>query len=121
MPKQGWKEKRVGQGFSYEEVLEKMEGRVRGVSALNKEERQQRFKDGVKRLDRAYRLSALLNDFLDREGMTYKDLLMLTGTSDDQCTLAILIDPVPRGKRQRSLKKDYFVHCFYPGADIPFE
>jgi hypothetical protein len=121
VPKRSWKEKRAGQGFSYAEVLEKMERCVRGVSIFTKEERQQRFRDGVKRLDRAYKLSALLNDFLEREEMTYKDLVALTGTIDHECTLELLLDPVSRAKRQRSLKKDYFVHCFYPGADVPFE
>jgi hypothetical protein len=119
--KRSWKEKRAEQGFSYVEVLEEMKRRVGDKRMLSKKESQQRFQNGVKRLDRAYKLSALLNDFLDREGMTYEDLVALTGTVDNECTLKFLLDPVTRGKKQRSLRKDYLVHCFYPGADIPFE
>lgn len=121
MAEKSWKAKRKGQGFSYEEVLKEMKRRVLGEYSLSKKEAEKRFKEGVQRLDRAYRLSALLNDFLDQEGMTYKDLLAFIGTDDGDCSLHILIDPVSRGEKRRSLRSDYFVHCFYPGADIPFQ
>ncbi len=121
MARKNWREKRAGQGFSYDEVLTEMGRRVKGERIFNKKDAALRFDEGVKRLGRAYRCSALLNDFLEKEGMTYEDLCALTGTEDNEDTLHLLIDPVPRMKDQDSLRNDYNAHCFYPGADIPFE
>lgn len=102
-------------------MLEEMVRRREGEYVFAEDEAELRFDEGVKKLRRAYRLSALLNDFLDKEGMTREDLLLLTGMEDNKDILHILIDPVSRAKGQDSLRNDYFVHCFYPGADIPFE
>jgi hypothetical protein len=117
--RKSWKDKRKGQGFSYEEVLNEMKRRVQGEYTFDNTETVRRFTEGVNRLNRAYKLSALLHDFLDREGMLYQDLVAMTGMVDHQNTLKYLLDPVPRHKKKRSLRKDYEVHCFYPGADIP--
>lgn len=121
MAKLGWKEKRAGQGFSYEEVLDEMIRRRKGEYSFGKEEAERRFKEGVQRLNRAYRLSALMNDFLDKEQMTYDDLVTFIGTGDQQSTLEIMLNPVSRPKGNYSMHKDYFIHCLYPGDDIPFE
>ena len=119
--RQHWKIKRIGQGFSYEEVLNEMKRRVEGEYRFTAAESVRRLKQGVQRLNRTYRLSALILDFLDKEGMTHNDLRLLIGTHDHESTLEILLDPVSHQDKQHSLRNDYFVHCFYPGEDVPFE
>lgn len=121
MAKLGWKEKRVRQGFSYEEVFNEMTRRMQGEYHFAEDEAKRRFNAGVERLNRAYKLSALMNDFLDCEKMTYEDLVAFIGTKDEQSTLELMINPVSRPKGKYSLHKDYFIHCLYPGDDIPFE
>lgn len=98
-----------------------MKRRVEGEYLLTAAESARRFKEGVQRLNRTYQLSALLLDFLHKEGMTRSDLLLLVGTDDHESTLEILLDPVSRGDKQHSLRNDYFAHCFYPGGDAPFK
>lgn len=119
MARKDWREKRVRQGFSYTEVREEMERRVRGEYRFDKKETAQRFANGLKRLDRAYRLSAHLHNFLEKEKMTYEDLIAIMGTGDNDASIELMLDPVGRPEKNYSLQGDYFMHCFYPGDDIP--
>jgi hypothetical protein len=121
MARRGWKEKRAAQGFSYDEVLEEMKRRKQGERIFSCEEAEIRFERGVQRLNRIYRLSASFNDILEREGLTYHDVLKLTGTIDHDCTLSLLLDPVSNEEGQSSLRHDEFVDGLYPGPDPSLE
>lgn len=117
--KKHWKEKRNGQGHSYDEVFAEIKRRFDGERIFTEAEARRRFAEGVKKLALAYQFSAHVLDFLEKKGMTYKDVLKMIGTQDEDCTLALFIDPVSLGDRHHSLRNDGIIDCYYPGEDLP--
>ena len=117
-----WKKKRAQQGYSYHEVLAEMKRRFYRERMFDKQEAARRFKEGVLRLDRAFRFSSYLCDLLNGERLTYEGLQNMAGIRDEDCLLQVLIDPVSCGKkRQRSLRNNAEVDSFYPGQDVVAE
>lgn len=118
MDKRDWRKKRAQQGYSYHEVLAEMKRRYCGERMLDKREAARRFKEGVLKLDRAFRFSSYLCDLLLGEGLNHEDLQNMAGIRDEHCLLQVLIDPVSRGKKgQHSLRNNTEVDSFYPGRD----
>jgi hypothetical protein len=118
MTKRAWNEKRAQQGYSHQDVLLEMRRRFEGERTFDEAEARRRFKDGIEKLDRAFRFSASLCDVMDREKLTYNDLQDMAGIQDHDCLLLMLLDPVSRGRdSRRSLRYNREVDCFYPGSD----
>lgn len=110
---------RAQQGYSYHEVLSEMKRRFEGERLLDKEEARRRFKEGVQKLNRAFRFSARFCDLLDGEKLSRHDLHQMTGIPERDCLLEVLLDPVSCDKkRKRSLRNNEEVDNFYPGYDI---
>ena len=118
MARPKWGAKRKQQGFSYDQVRAEIERRYRGEHVLEPSEAKERYERALSKLELMYKLSALLNDFLDEQGMEYKDLVEFVGTNDDDASLAILLDPFGRSKERsrHPLRSDVTVDSLYPGS-----
>lgn len=112
-----WMEKREMQGHSYDEVVAEIDRRAAGEYIFSAAEAKGIRARGIAEVGVMFRFSALLHDFLKKEGLTLEEFFAVYHDDDREhlVFLARCADPVSLGTE---MSCDTEIDNYYPGAHV---
>ena len=114
-----WMERRELQGYCYDEIVAEIDRRVAGEYTLSPELAAAKRKEALLQVGIIFRLSALLHDFMTKEGLTLDEFFWVYHDDDPehQKFLERFLDPFSIGN-DMAITHDTEVDQYYPGKSI---
>jgi hypothetical protein len=120
--KSHWSRHRTEQGYSHADVISEIRRRAKGEYKLSPDVAMSILKQGEVYVDRRFKLSALLLDFLQSEGVASSEegILHLLGCVKNDCAdvaIACMLNPYPKYSNG-ILEGNEDVDDVYPGKQL---
>ncbi|HSE35019.1 MAG TPA: hypothetical protein VLB83_02760 [Candidatus Paceibacterota bacterium] len=112
-----WKEKRELQGYSYDDVIAEIDRRVAGEYFVSTEEARATRKKALAEVGVLFRFSALVHDFLNKEGLTLEEFFELH-KDDDSAHRDFLVHCMDPFSRVGDIRQDGEIDLYYPGGVV---
>lgn len=112
-----WMERRELQGYSYDDVVAEIDRRVAGEYLFSAARAQEIRKKALAQVGTMFRLSALLHDFMAKEGLTLDEFFAIYHDDDPehQKFLEQCLNPFSFGD---DIACDDGIDMYYPGSSI---